>query len=106
MPSHGDAAGDQARARAQEILRPAVRLKDAFSGECLCEYQLEEQAHEERERCSSVVMCRVFRQASGPRRGARPWQLHPTPTPLLRAWVRHPHALMYLLCQIAGMSDS
>ncbi len=72
VPLHGDAAGGQVCPRAQEILRPAVRLKDAFSGECLCEYQLEEQAHEERERCSSVVMCRVFRQASGPRRGARP----------------------------------
>ncbi len=51
----------------QEILRPAVRLKDKATGQCLCEYELEEQPLEERERCSSVVMCRVFRQKLGPR---------------------------------------
>ena len=46
-----------------------MRLKDKATGQCLCEYELEEQPLEERERCSSVVMCRVFRQKLGPRCG-------------------------------------
>ncbi|KAK9822684.1 hypothetical protein WJX81_000366 [Elliptochloris bilobata] len=55
--------------RLKDILRPKVRLKDPASGETLCQYEMEEQPNEERERCSSVIMCRVFRQESGPKAG-------------------------------------
>ena len=51
----------------QDILRPKIRLKDSASGETLCTYALEEQPLEERQRCTSVVMCRMFREDSGPK---------------------------------------
>ena len=51
----------------QDILRPKIRLKDSASGETLCTYALEEQPLEERQRCTSVVMCRMFREESGPK---------------------------------------
>ena len=61
----------------QDILRPKIRLKDSASGETLCSYALEEQPLEERQRCTSVVMCRMFREESGPKCALIPCFLSP-----------------------------
>ena len=61
------AVPDEKPAPRQDILRPKIRLKESASGETLCSYALEEQPLEERQRCTSVVMCRMFREESGPK---------------------------------------
>ncbi len=48
-----------------DIVQPMVELKDPATGVSLCEYHLEQQGREVRERMSSVVMGRVYRGEGG-----------------------------------------
>ena len=45
----------------QDILRPSVAMINGVSKEPLCAYQLEQQAPEQLQHCTSVIMCRIHR---------------------------------------------